>query len=175
VLLASVCPAGCNLHGLYEVSTDTDRPAKNVICEDFLLFCKLAVAHGVVPQGWDWKRFLRAAVGLLPYAFEKSDAQEKWGGENVFSVMMGGRSLRYTGEVVYGTSVMGAAAGGGVAKGDGGATFEQLSQQVEGQWKQLVKGDGRVFADVGGVAVWKQLHSALQLQTAVPGYGYEAY
>lgn len=25
------------------------------------------------------------------------DVQEKWGGENVFSVMTGGRSLRYTG------------------------------------------------------------------------------
>lgn len=166
--------AGGNLHGLYEVSVNADRPAKNVVCEDFLLFCKLAVAHGVVPRGWDWQRFLRAAVGLLPYAFEKSDAQEKWGGENVFSVMMGGRSLRYTGEVVYGTSIMGAGHVAGVGKGDGGAAFEQLSQQVEGQWRQLVEGDGQVFADVGGVAVWKQLHSALQLQTA--GYGaYEAY
>jgi hypothetical protein len=45
----------------------------------------------VVPAKWDWGKFLKAAVKLLPYAFEKSDAQEKWGGENVFAVAMGGR------------------------------------------------------------------------------------
>lgn len=47
--------------------------------------------HQVVPAKWDWGKFLKAAVKLLPYAFEKSDAQEKWGGENVFAVAMGGR------------------------------------------------------------------------------------
>lgn len=42
--------------------------------------------HGVVPSaGWDWAAFLKVAVGLLPYAFEKSDAKKKWGGENVFA------------------------------------------------------------------------------------------
>ena len=46
-----------------------------------------------------------AAKGLLPYAFEKSDAKEKWGGENVFAAAMGGRSLRATGEIVYASSI----------------------------------------------------------------------
>ncbi len=27
----------------------------DTILLDFLLFCKLAVRHGVVPQGWDWQ------------------------------------------------------------------------------------------------------------------------
>ena len=45
------------------------------------------------------------AKGLLPYAFEKSDAKEKWGSENVFAAMTGGLSLRATGEVVYGASI----------------------------------------------------------------------
>lgn len=52
---------------------------------DFLTFCKLAVKAGVLPAGWDWPGFLRKAQGLLPYAFEKSDAKDKWGGENVFA------------------------------------------------------------------------------------------
>jgi hypothetical protein len=156
--------AGCNLHGLYDVSTDSDKPPKNTICEDFLIFCKLAVQHKVIPPAWDWPKFLKTAVGLLPYAFEKSDAQEKWGGENVFTAMTGGRSLRFTGEVFYGSSIRGAAGGGGVAGGgDHGKAFKTLSKQVEGKWKQLVKGGGDMFADVGGVALWKQLHSALQL------------
>ncbi len=44
---------------------------------DFLIFCKLAVSRKVVPQGgsWSWGGFLETAVTLLPYAFEKSDAQ----------------------------------------------------------------------------------------------------
>lgn len=30
----------------------------------------------VIPAaGWDWARFLDIAAGLLPYAFEKEDAQ----------------------------------------------------------------------------------------------------
>ena len=43
----------------------------------------------------------------MGYAFEKQDAREKYGNENVFSPMMGGRSLRFTGEMTYGSSVTG--------------------------------------------------------------------
>lgn len=43
---------------------------------------------------------------MLPHAFEKSDAKVKYGGENVFQAMMGGRSLRVTGESVYSSSCM---------------------------------------------------------------------
>jgi hypothetical protein len=35
------------------------------------VFCKLAVAQGVVPrQNWSWDSFLRAAAKLLGFAFE---------------------------------------------------------------------------------------------------------
>jgi hypothetical protein len=43
-----------NLHGLYEPGADPDA-----ICKDFLLFCKLAVKAGVLPQPWDWALFLK--------------------------------------------------------------------------------------------------------------------
>ncbi|PNG99355.1 hypothetical protein TSOC_014870, partial [Tetrabaena socialis] len=36
---------GCNLHGLYDMENGRDA-----IAPDFLVFCKLAVAHGVVPR-----------------------------------------------------------------------------------------------------------------------------
>jgi hypothetical protein len=105
-------------------------------------------------------RFLKAAAELLPYAFEKSDAKEKWGGENIFRAIMGGRSLRYTGEVVYGVSAS------EMGMGSGGQAFERVSEEVEGNWRQLVK-SGEVFESVGGVALWKQLHGALRLQQAM--------
>jgi hypothetical protein len=71
--------------------------------------CYSRTLHGprkaVVPPGWDWPA---AVVGALleyvGYAFEKSDSQERWGSENVFAAVAGGRSLRFTGESVYSTS-----------------------------------------------------------------------
>jgi hypothetical protein len=63
---------------------DPDRTETSVLT-DFLVFCKLAVKNQVIPAGWDWQLFLSKAAGLLPFAFEKSDAQEKYGGENIFT------------------------------------------------------------------------------------------
>ncbi|MEW5311679.1 MAG: hypothetical protein WDW38_003374 [Sanguina aurantia] len=87
---------GCNLHGLY----DPDHTAMTVTL-DFAVFCKLALANNVLPDGWDWKVLLSKAGGLLPFAFEKSDAQKKYGRENKFAALMGGRSLRATGTSVW--------------------------------------------------------------------------
>jgi hypothetical protein len=64
---------------------------KGRVLVDFLVFCKLALARGVVPPAWDWPAFLHVAADLISFAFEKADAKEKWGGENVFSSMFGGR------------------------------------------------------------------------------------
>ena len=72
------------------------------------VFCKLAVLHGVIPQqGWSWPDFLAHAAEELPYAFEESDAKKKWGRKNASSTSLGGRSLRFTGEVVMGSSCIG--------------------------------------------------------------------
>eukprot|EP00808_Paulinella_micropora_P004861 g46328.t1 len=92
---------GGNLHGLY----DPEYTAQS-IAGDFLTFCLFAQKRGCIPHPWDWPAFLKTAAKLVPFAFEKSDAQEKYGSENVFNVMMGGRSLRATGEAVYARGVM---------------------------------------------------------------------
>ena len=76
------------------------------IKQDFMPFCLLAARHGVIPPSWDWSAFLKAAANHVCYAFEKSDAKERWGGENVFAAQMGGRSLRCTAEHVYKSSCM---------------------------------------------------------------------
>ncbi|PRW32888.1 tRNA pseudouridine synthase [Chlorella sorokiniana] len=126
---------------------------KEDVVEDFLIFCKLAVANGVVPQQhWDWGKFLRIAADLLPYAFEKSDASDKWGGENIFAAAMGGRSLRATAEVVFGS---------GLSSHCGPSEAEQdLIYRIQDQLHELLAGQGEgpaMFADVGGQAVWRKL------------------
>jgi hypothetical protein len=59
----------------------------------------------VIPEGWKWGAFLAKAVKFVIFAFEKRDAHVRWGRENVFHATMGGRSLRYTGEIIYSMSV----------------------------------------------------------------------
>ncbi|KAF5825849.1 hypothetical protein DUNSADRAFT_6385, partial [Dunaliella salina] len=90
-----------NLRGLYDTDVTNKQKKKVLVIEHFLVFCKLAKLRGVLPEGWDWKGFLMHSADNLPYAFEKDDAKEKWGGENYFSAFLGGRSLRATGRVPF--------------------------------------------------------------------------
>eukprot|EP00965_Chrysotila_dentata_P151994 5022325-Pleurochrysis_carterae.AAC.8 len=133
---------GGYMHGLY---------AEQPIAADFLVFCKLAAWRKVIPPRWDWAAFLRKSRQLLPFAFEKKDAKKKWGRENIFAVMTGGRSLRATGEVIYGSSVM----GGEVAPALPPSLctpFETMPPQEALQ---------AACADVGGVAIWNELERAI--------------
>lgn len=93
--------------GRYDCNLNFPEESKSIIAEDFLVFCKLAVKHGVIPAKWDWVQFLDVAAGLLPNMFESEDCQKKWGYEFVFYNPPMGRSLKHTGEVVYGSSVLG--------------------------------------------------------------------
>ena len=149
------------LHGLYDQYGDA-----TTILEDFLIFCKMAAHQGVIPPGWDWHAFLSSlATGDLIYAFEKSDASEKWGGENVFQAFLGGRSLRYTGETVYGLSCQEVA-----ADEEEPPALADVRALVEGRWQALVRGRGSaaLFGDVGGVVAWRALEAALP---HIPGRG----
>ena len=138
---------GCNLHGLYAKSAGDPG---NTITRDFLLFCVLCKRRGVCDglQNWSWSTLLDMAVGLLPYAFEKSDANEKYGGENVFSAAMGGRSLRFTGELVYGTGVMGADVEDPLTDELREKTYDRLTAEA-------------LCEEVGGKEAWLRLATAL--------------
>lgn len=148
---------GGNTHGIYNPDAD-----KNTVVADLLIFAKLCKMNDVLPaQGWNWEQFLKAALPLLPYAFEKSDAQEKYGRENVFSGFTGsGRSLRATGEIIYKTSVMG---------DDESEEYRKVYDQVDRLFeaKDPFKNE-RAFADVGGAAIWRKFKKDLQFQN---GYG----
>lgn len=140
--------AGGNLTGLY----DPEATAESIV-KDFLVFAKLAAARRVVPPGWSWPECLAEAGKLLPYAFEKSDAKEKWGGENVFSAMLGGRSLRFTGETVYVNSVT----------NGGGASFNAApgAEAAANARPEALFDRPTLLDDVGGAAAWRSLRDAL--------------
>jgi hypothetical protein len=73
------------------------------------------------------------------------------------AAVTGGRSLRYTGEVVYGSSCQ---------SFDGkSAAAAQAREEVEQQWSSLVSKQGVVpyFDDVGGAEAWRGLRSGLVL------------
>jgi hypothetical protein len=138
-----------NLAGLYA----TEEGSLGIV-RSFLTFCKLALKNGIVPSEWDWNAFTKVAAQHLICSFEKSDAQEKYGGENVFGAAMGGRSLRFTAEQVYGTNVY-----------DGNSVSEEnksVKDSVDGascfraHSHSLVTSES-LFAAVGGYEIWETL------------------
>lgn len=142
------------MRGLY--SADATR---YTVLKDFLAFCKLAAKKGAIPEPktWDWKAFLLKAAELLTFAFEKEDAHQKWGSENVFSAALGGRSLRYTAIQIYGSE----------GPFQGGTTESKELRQMRKQLGKLSRqlfinpseaGNAEsIFEDVGGLEAWRKL------------------
>ena len=142
---------GGNMKGLYaEQSVET-------IFFDFLIFVKLCELGRHVPEKWDWAACITGpGTKLLRYAFEKSDAQEKYGSENVFAAVTGGRSLRYTAMQIYGSDVTG---------------FEMSKE--ESDLERFMSGvfdlncinalSSGYMDDLGGEDSWATLHQALVL------------
>lgn len=144
---------GCFLHGLYD-----QENTKQDIVADFLVFAKLAVRHDCLPStGWNWERFLQKAKSLIPYAFEKSDAKEKYGGENVFSAFTGGRSLRSTGEIIFNSSVT------SHGMSEIHARVDKEVEKVYQARNPYVSKNEALFAEVGGMEVWKKFQNELVL------------
>lgn len=84
-------------HGIYDLD-----PSPETLVNDFLVYCMLAHRADALPSNWDWPAFLRSDVKFIPFTLEKSDAKERWGGENFFTGMLGvHRSLRFTSFQIY--------------------------------------------------------------------------
>ena len=144
---------GGNLHGPYCPDATTQSNAF-----DFLVFCVLASRRNVVPPGWDWLAFFKVASQFVCFAFEKSDAQERWGGENVFSALTGsngGRSLRYTAEVVYGSSCQ----SGSTEHSDHIKADEEAGES--GAWNDRPPLPDALYDEVGGRAAWEVFETML--------------
>ena len=142
---------GGGLRGLY----DPDATTLDIV-KDFLVFTKLAVARKAVPSTWRWPAFLDYATANLGFAFEKSDAQTKYGSENIFDGTMGGRSLRYTAMAIYGREMMDQRPYDGELAALNNAV-SPLSQQA-----LLARTD--LFEDVGGVDPWRRLLQTVSIQ-----------
>lgn len=137
---------GGYLHGPY----DPEATARS-LGDVFLAFCVLAERVGVIPpSGWSWSSFFAVAPKHIVFAFEKSDAKERWGGENVFQAMMGGRSLRYTGEQIYKTRVD--------VPGQG-EEHQELEKQLEAGGEEKRK---ELQNLVGGSELWAKLLAGLE-------------
>ncbi len=140
---------GCYLHGPYLCEASAQS-----IAEDFIIFCVLAQDAGVIPQNWNWKEFLNIAYKFAGYGFEKSDAQERWGNENVFMGALGGRSLRYTGSVVYGTGAQEQAFP--PTAGDKKFAVYQRAKRGARKWE-----NSEFFDKIGGLNIWTDFVTAL--------------
>jgi hypothetical protein len=143
-----------DLRGLYDPES-----TKQSIASDFLVYCHMALFVGAVPldNGWDWVGCLDKFGHLLNFAFEKSDAGDKYGRENIFSAMMGGRSLRFTAELIYGSGIGGY---NDSPMNDTEAELERLQSLVARKIKW--KSNNILFKNVGGFDVWKRLLDKLK-------------
>jgi hypothetical protein len=136
------------------------RHSKKTIATDFLVFCHMALFVRAVPDVWDWVSCLDKFGNLLNYAFEKSDAGDKYGGENIFSAFTGGRSLRATAEIIYGSSAGGQYDNPSVDTQAIMAEFERLDSLVGRKMKWNSK--NILFENVGGFQVWNRLLGKLE-------------
>ena len=137
-----------DLRGVYDPD---HKPAS--ILRDFLVFVKLAAQREVIPKvGWSWEKFFAASKRLVMYAFEKSDAQDKYGEENVFAVLAGGRSLRYTAEIIYGPI------------GSETSEYRAMRSKVFDATRYMKFSDKSrdFFSDVGGWEEWRDLLAGLK-------------
>eukprot|EP00468_Gymnochlora_sp_CCMP2014_P010755 CAMPEP_0167747950 /NCGR_PEP_ID=MMETSP0110_2-20121227/4568_1 /TAXON_ID=629695 /ORGANISM="Gymnochlora sp., Strain CCMP2014" /LENGTH=424 /DNA_ID=CAMNT_0007632913 /DNA_START=133 /DNA_END=1404 /DNA_ORIENTATION=+ len=91
-----------NPRGMESYHIGCDSLAEAIL--DFFAFCLCVEEKKAVPRGWDWTEFILRAEDFIPFKFKKSDARNKWGKENIFEALSGGRSLRATAEAIHGYS-----------------------------------------------------------------------
>jgi hypothetical protein len=135
------------------------------VAERFLIFCKLERAAGAVPPGWDWPSFLAAAALRLAEPLDEEDASQRWGGENFFAGAFGGRSLRFTADVVYGFNYTLATHLGLVEVEARPKFFDTLEERIYGRLPGLLAAAADRAAgapaplDPAQQVLWAQLHS----------------
>jgi len=154
---------GGDLVGLY----DPDSTPKSITLH-FYRYCDLARKKGFFNPKfikWDWPSLMAVASDSLMYAFEKSDAKDKWGGENYFSSYMGTNpSLRATGNEIYGFDMQLASmntANRNMSKNEqlDEDEWEEKIQPIllERKWKESSQEVASKFQEFGGISLWNQL------------------
>jgi hypothetical protein len=151
------------------------RASRLSIISDFLLFCKLSVARGVVPAAdaqaairplrarrWEWTALLQAAAGMLDKGFhpEKCGAVHRYGED-----AGDGAEIRRLATVIYEAGVPGGdSLADRMRDGIKLACWGDDEYDDEGNVRHRFSFDREpeLFDDVGGVDLWKQLNEELK-------------
>ena len=139
------------------------RASRLSILSDFLVFCKLCVAcalctHGSADHEWEWSALLRAAGAMLHKGFHP----EQCGADRRYGEAAAGVAMRRVGAMVYSSvervdalrSFVFSSCWGDDANDDDGAVLHRFSFESGA--------DAGIFADVGGVQLWRVLNEALK-------------
>eukprot|EP01041_Mallomonas_annulata_P010919 gene10919-22789_t len=88
----------------FQMDKNTNKLYIQHIFGQFLIFCKLAHKRKIIPSVWDWNVLLTHATDTITnnLKFSITTAEEIYGSQNIFNVMLGGSSLIYTAECIYG-------------------------------------------------------------------------
>lgn len=126
-----------------------------------LQFSKLLVINGVLPADWDWLAFGMCAESLIGYAFEGSDALQKYGSEHApdaAQVSMSTAMLRSTAHVIYGDHK-------DSAWHETSREYDAVGNSVR-QWSAYGRRGDRICAEVGGHTAWRRLYQNFRLPGA---------
>jgi tetratricopeptide (TPR) repeat protein len=139
--------------GIYESDSNLS------ILLDFYVFAVLIKIRKIIPSNFEWTKFIKKAKLLINSTFEQSDASEKYNGENVLSAAHGARSLRFTGSIIYGRGYESVYS----EKDYLTEVIHNLLDKSEMQFKSDLDKHHYFFNEVGGVALWKDLLSAINI------------
>ena len=120
--------------------------SKDDVIGDFITFALFCIKKKALPVPWNWSKFLKIALQLIPYAFEKSDATDKYPG--AFSAM----TLRGTAEMIYGKSL-------------GDSDFTEYNEMHDLIFKtNNCLSNKSIFKDIGGIEIWESFKNNLQYE-----------
>mmetsp|Transcript_1102 Transcript_1102/g.1948 ORF Transcript_1102/g.1948 Transcript_1102/m.1948 type:complete len:246 (+) Transcript_1102:108-845(+) len=132
---------GCYLHGPY-----LPEATPQSIADDFLIYCVLAHRAKTLPAGWDWRAFLKLASEFVTFAFEKSDAQERWGSKS--------HGLRSMGAMIYKSDV----------------TNNGKSREHKQAIRDVQSNKMEIQQQLGGVEAWRTFARDLGLSNRFASY-----
>ena len=135
--------------------SETTNSQKFILFKDFLKFNLLLAKRDCLPDSFDYPKFLTLAKDLLQYHFEKADAKQKYGDENVFSK---DPSLRRQGEHIYGFSTM-------AREQEAESYHKDLDEMIEKaiNEKNFIGSDMSIFEKIGGNMIWFDFEKGLKV------------
>jgi hypothetical protein len=149
------------------------RASRLSVVADFLLFCKLCVARGAVSNAvcaaggaeWEWAALLRTAGGMLDRGFNP----ERCGAQHRYGEAAGGEAMRKLSAIVYDASAEPVEAlRGAILAACWGDDQRDAEGFVVHRFSFDAGDEAGIFADVGGVQLWRGLNEQLKATRLEP-------